>query len=292
MLAKQNQPRNRVVRKTRSSSPVTLVPPTLKRSKPNARTLKDQIKEPKLPKRPLQSKPSRLTIPQTSNQRAISSEAYAHLMSGETSRETSKEVEVEGENRDNEIVDFAVELSYKIYINKSIKRRKDLSDTIRDALLDLFNLEEAICREVNLLYKTKHYSTLDIVQHTAFISVAGRKSIYKAHNLEDFGLQQSQVLEHMLNSTKEQYPLNKIIFTFEIKIMAPIPTKLSSKCKVETDKEESSLPLSSPLAIHERKKSSRTSVLQEQSKTWLDKILYVSEWKRQLTDRLTCRDKV
>ncbi|KAI9766135.1 MAG: hypothetical protein M1840_006702 [Geoglossum simile] len=124
-------------------------------------------------------------------------------MSGETSGETSEEVEVEGEDRDDEIADFAVELSYKIYVNKSIRRRKDLPDTTRDALLDLFNLEEVICREVDLLCKTEYYSTLDIVQYTVFISVAGRKSIYKAHDLEDFGLQQGQVLEHMLNSAKE-----------------------------------------------------------------------------------------
>ncbi|KAI9770942.1 MAG: hypothetical protein M1840_002646 [Geoglossum simile] len=238
------------------------------------------MKEPKLPKRPLQFKPSRLSILWTSNQRVISSEAHAHLMR-----------EVKGEDRDDEIADFAIELSYKIYVNKSIRWRKDLPDTTRDVLLDLFNLEEAICREVDLLCKTEHYSTLDIVQCTAFISVAGRKFIYKAYDLEDFGLQQGQVLECMLNSTKEQYPLSKIILIFEIKTIAPIPTKLFSKRKAKTDKEGSSLPPSLPLAIHEKKKLIRTSVLQEQSKTRLDKILYTSEWEKQLTDRLTCRYK-
>ncbi|KAI9760556.1 MAG: hypothetical protein M1840_002394 [Geoglossum simile] len=202
------------------------------------------------------------------------------------------------DNSNDEVEDFAVELSYKIYVNKNIRRRKDLSDTTRDALLDLSNLEEAICKEVDLLCKTERHSTLNIVQRIAFISIAGKKLIYKAHDLEDFGLQQGQVLERMLNSTREQYPFSKIILTFEIKTLAPTLTKLPSKCKApETNEKGSSLPPSSLPVIHEKraghekKKSSQTSVLQEQSKVWLDKILYVSEWERQLTDQLTCRDK-
>jgi hypothetical protein len=46
---------------------------------------------------------------------------HTHPISGGT----CEEVEVEDENRDEEIVDFVVELSYKIYANKSIRRRKD-----------------------------------------------------------------------------------------------------------------------------------------------------------------------
>ncbi|KAI9772619.1 MAG: hypothetical protein M1840_000213 [Geoglossum simile] len=111
------------------------------------------------------------------------------------SEDTHEEVEVEDENMDEEAADFAVELSYKIYANKSIRRRKDLPDTTRDGLLDLCDLEEAICRDVDLLCKTEHHSTLDIIWHTAFVGVAGKKSIYKAHDLEDFSLQQGQVLE-------------------------------------------------------------------------------------------------
>ena len=153
-------------------------------------------------------------------------------------------------------------------------------------------MEEAIRQEVELLCKTERHSTLNIIRHTAFVSVAGKKLIYKAHDLEDFSLQQGQVLERLLNSTKEQYIHSKITLTFEIETLAPMPTKPSSKRKApETDEEGSSLPPSLPPAISEKKKSSRTSVLQEQSKVRLDKILYASEWERQLTDWLTCRDK-
>ena len=118
-------------------------------------------------------------------------------------------------------------------------------------------------------------------------------SVYKAHDLENFGLQQGQVLERMLNSTKEQHPLSKIILTFEIETLAPILAKPSSKRKApETDKEGSSLPPSSPPAVHEKKKSSRTSVLQEQNKVRLDKILWNSEvWTDELVCRLNLRGK-
>jgi hypothetical protein len=129
------------------------------------------------------------------------------------SEDTCEEVEVEDEYRDEEIADFAVELSYKIYVNKSIRRRKDLPDTTRDRLLDLSDLEEPIHREVDLLCKKEYDSTLDIIRRTAFIGIARKKSIYKAHDLEDFSLQQSQVLERLLNSAKEQYSHNKVTVT-------------------------------------------------------------------------------
>jgi glycogen debranching enzyme len=128
------------------------------------------------------------------------------------SEDTCEEVEIEDENRDEEIADFAVELSYKIYVNKSIRRRKDLPDTTRDRLLDLSDLEEPIHREVDLC-KKEHDSTLDIIRCTTFIGIARKKSIYKAHDLEDFSLQQGQVLERLLNSAKEQYSHNKVTVT-------------------------------------------------------------------------------
>jgi hypothetical protein len=59
----------------------------------------------------------------------------------------------------------------------------------------------------------------------------------------------------LLNSAKEQYPHKKITLTFKIEAIVLILTKLSSKHKaLETDEEGSSLPLSSPPAIHEKKK--------------------------------------
>ncbi|KAI9865214.1 MAG: hypothetical protein M1813_002534 [Trichoglossum hirsutum] len=207
-----------------------------------------------------------------------------HFISEEASKEASEKKETKNENEDEEIADFTVKLFYKIYVNKSIRQRKDLPDTTRDALLDLLDLNKAICKEIDLLCKTKHYSTFNIVRRTTFVSADRKKSIYKAHDLENFGLQQGRVLEHMLNSAKERYPLSKIILTFKIETLAStrpfvkLSVKLSSKRKaLETDEEGSSLPLSSLLAIHEKKKSNWTSMLQEQSKVQLDKILYMSE---------------
>ncbi|KAH0556926.1 hypothetical protein GP486_005286 [Trichoglossum hirsutum] len=305
ILAKRGQSQNGAVCGTRSNSPATPALPAPKRSRPNAQAPRGRIRaseEPELTRHPSRPNPPRPPV----NRRAVPpAETHIYPTSDRTSEVEEAEaeveeaeVEVEDEDSDDEVEDFAVELSYKIYVNKSIRRRKDLPDTTRDALLDLSNLEEVICKEVDLLCKTEQYSTLDIVQRTAFISVAGKKSIHKAHDLEDFGLQQGQVLERMLNSTKEQYPFGKIILTFEIKTLAPTLTRLPSKRKApETDEDKSSLPPSSPPIAYEKragpekKKSSWTSVLQEQSKVRLDKILYASEWERQLTDQLTCKDK-
>ncbi|KAI9762603.1 MAG: hypothetical protein M1840_001196 [Geoglossum simile] len=160
----------------------------------------DQAKELKLPGDPSWSKLLRPPVPQTSNRRVtsfIETNMYPMI------EDSSEEKETEGENKDKEMANFAIELSYKIYVNKSIRQRKDLPDTKRNILLDLLNLDEAICKEVDLLYKTKYYSTLDIIQCTTFVSVDEKKSIYKAYNHKNFGLQQSRVVEHMLNSAKK-----------------------------------------------------------------------------------------
>ena len=95
----------------------------------------------------------------------------------------------------------------------------------------------------------------------------------------------------MLNSIRDQHPSKKIGLTFEIEAAGPIVPSSSNKRRApETDTEASSLPPSSPPAV-QKKKGKRTEVLEEQSRVRLDKILYASEWERQLTDRLTCKDK-
>jgi hypothetical protein len=119
-------------------------------------------------------------------QRVASSEIHTYS----TSDDIYEKAEAESEDINKEIVDFAVELSYKIYVNKSIRRKKDLSDTIRNRLLDLYELEEVISKEVNLLRKIEHYFTLNIIWWTVFVDIAGKKSIYKAYDLDDFSLQQ------------------------------------------------------------------------------------------------------
>ncbi|KAI9773874.1 MAG: hypothetical protein M1840_006100 [Geoglossum simile] len=230
--------KNKAAQKTRNNGPPTLpalpalpitpapptlpalpAPPALKRSRPNSRILEDQPSV-----RPQRPKPSRHPVPQNSNRRIAFTAIRNPIGRGtrkeaeagdenededrgedenEHKNENEHEDEDEDEDEDEEIVDFAVELSYKIYINKSIRRRKNLPNTTRDRLLDLSKLDQVIGREVNLLGKTEHYSALNIIQRTAFVGIAGKKSVYKPHDLDDFSLKQAQVLERLLNSTKE-----------------------------------------------------------------------------------------
>ncbi|KAI9769482.1 MAG: hypothetical protein M1840_003959 [Geoglossum simile] len=147
----KNRPQNKAAQKTRSNSPSTLpalpalpitpapptppalpAPPALKRFRPNSRILEDQPSV-----RPQRPKPSRHPVPQNLNRR-ITSIAIHNPISRGTRKEAEAGDEDEDENRgedenenknkdedededkdkdeDKEIVDFAIELSYKIYI--------------------------------------------------------------------------------------------------------------------------------------------------------------------------------
>ena len=101
-------------------------------------------------------------------------------------------------------------------------------------------------------------------------------------------MEASRILK-MVEATKEQHPRSKIVLTIEIRISTTIPTRkpqLSKRKVLEMDEEASSLITSSPPNVQERKKKSRTSVLEAQQAIRLDKIQLADDFERQLADRL------
>ena len=186
--------------------------------------------------------------------------------------------------------DYPIEVYTKIYINKALAKRKNLPDTTRDNF-DLSDIEDKLAQNLDILGNGEPIS---IFQRTAFVHVATRKTTQKVHDLDDFGLVEAGRILKMVEATREQHPRSKVALTIEIRTSTTIPTRKPQPSKrkaLETDEEASSPMPSSPPIVQEKKKKSRTSVLEAQQAIRLDKIQLAGDFERQLVDRLMCKDK-
>lgn len=80
--------------------------------------------------------------------------------------------------------DYPIEVYTKIYVNKTLARRKNLPNTTRDNF-DLSDIEDKLAQDLDILGNGEPIS---ILQRTAFVHAATRKTAQKVHNLDDFGL--------------------------------------------------------------------------------------------------------
>ncbi|KAH0541586.1 hypothetical protein FGG08_003934 [Glutinoglossum americanum] len=187
-------------------------------------------------------------------------------------------------------VDYPIELYIKIYINKVLMKRKSLPDTTRDNF-DLSDIENNLAQDLNGLGNSEPIS---ILQRTAFVHAATRKTAQKVHDLNDFGLIEANRILEMVEAAREQHPRSKIALTVEIRASTttlaskPHPPKRKA---LEIDEEASSPIPSSPPIVQEKKKKCRTSILEAQQAVRLDRIQLAGDFERQLVDRLVCKDK-
>jgi hypothetical protein len=92
----------------------------------------------------------------------------------------------------------------------------------------------------------------------------------------------------MVEATKEQHPQSKIALTIEIRASITVPTRkpqLPKRKVPEVDKETSSPIPSSPPVVQEKKRKSRTSVLEARQAVRLEKIQLAGDFERQLADK-------
>jgi hypothetical protein len=187
-------------------------------------------------------------------------------------------------------VDYPIELYTKIYVNKTLARRKNLPDTTRDNF-DLSDIEDKLTQDLDVLGNGEPVS---ILRRTAFVHAATRKNTQKVHDLDDFGLIEAGRILKMVEATREQHPRSKIALTIEIRVSITVPTRKPQlpKRKVPEVDEETSSPIpSSPPVVQEKKRKSRTAVLEAQQAVRLEKIQLAGDFERQLADKLVCRDK-
>jgi hypothetical protein len=187
-------------------------------------------------------------------------------------------------------VDYPIEVYTKIYINKVLTKRRSLPDTTRDNF-DLSDIEDKLAQDLDILGNGEPIS---ILQRTAFIHAATRRTAQKVHDLDDFGLIEAGRILEMVEAAREQHPRSKIALTIEIRASTTVLAYKSRPPKrkaLETDEDASSPIPSSPPIAQEKKKKSRTSMLEAQQAICLDKIQLAGDFERQLVDRLVCRDK-
>jgi hypothetical protein len=187
------------------------------------------------------------------------------------------------------LADFPIEVNLRIYINKTIAKRKNLPDSSRDTL-DLSTVEEVLLEEFETLV---HGEVLNICR-TAIIRANTSRGTNKMHDLDDFSLGETERVLGIVNTAREQHPRSKIILTIEVKLSVELSNpkpKLQKRKVPDTDNENSSPIPSSPPVIMEKKKSKRTSKLAEQQAIRLDKIIQAGDFERQLADKYICRDK-
>jgi hypothetical protein len=109
--------------------------------------------------------------------------------------------------------DYPIELYTKIYVNKTLVRRKNLPDTTRDNF-DLSDIEDKLTQNLDILGNGEPVS---ILRRTAFVHAATRKTAQKVHDLDDFGLIEASHILKMVEATREQHPRSKITLTIEIR---------------------------------------------------------------------------
>jgi hypothetical protein len=187
------------------------------------------------------------------------------------------------------LADFPIEVNLRIYINKTIVKRKNLPDSSQNTL-DLSTVEEVLLEKFETLV---HGEVLNICR-TTIIRANTSRGTNKMHDLDDFSLKETECVLGIVNTACEQHPRSKIILTIEVKLSVELsnPKPKLQKHKVpDTDNKNSSLIPSSPLVIMEKKKSKWTSKLAEQQAIRLDKIIQAGDFKRQLADKYICKDK-
>ena len=138
--------------------------------------------------------------------------------------------------------DFALEINLHIYINRSLKRNKNLSDMIRN-LFNLAVIEESIIKKIDIFEKD-----LEIVHCKIIVCVNIFKITNQSHDLEDFSLEKTDCVLILIDDTHEQHLCSKIILSLEIQLSEPLKQK-PSKCRVsDTDSENFLLPPSFSLS--------------------------------------------
>ena len=188
------------------------------------------------------------------------------------------------------VADFPIEVNIRIYINKTLRKRRNLPDSLRDKF-DLSIIEEALAIELETLAEGESFS---ILHRTAIIRANTIRATNRMHDLEDFSLGETNRVLGLINAAHEQHPRSKIAVTIEIKASVSISKAKSNSHKrkaPDTDLENSSPIPSSPPVSAEKKKSNRTSKLAEQQAIRLDKIAQAGDFERQLADKWICRDK-
>jgi hypothetical protein len=186
--------------------------------------------------------------------------------------------------------DYPIEVYTKIYVNKTLARRKNLPDTTRDNF-DLLDIEDKLAQDLDILGNGEPIS---ILQRTAFVHAATRKTAQKVHDLDDFKLIEAGRILKMMEATREQHLQSKIALTIEIRTSITVPTRKPQTPQTQGTRSGrrslfSSAVFSSSCSGEEEK--SRTLVLEAQQAVRLDKIQLASDFERQLADKLVCRDK-
>ena len=168
------------------------------------------------------------------------------------------------------LADFPIKVNLCIYINKTIAKRKNLPDSLRDTL-DLSTVEEALMEELETLVQGE----ISNVYHIAIVQANTSRGTNKTHDLDNFSLGETERVLGMVNAACKQHLRSKIVMTIEVKLSVelskPKPNLYKHKA-LNTDLENSSPIPSSLLVIIEKKKSNRTSKLAEQQAIRLDKI--------------------
>ncbi|KAH0536051.1 hypothetical protein FGG08_007044 [Glutinoglossum americanum] len=145
-------------------------------------------------------------------------------------------------------VDYPIEIYTKIYINKTLVRRKSLPDTTRDNF-NLSDIEDKLAQDLDIL---ENGEPISVLQRTVFVHAAIRKTAQKVHDLDDFGLVEAGRILKMVEATREQHPRSKISLTIEIRASIAILPRKSQPPKrraPEADEEASSPMQSSPPVI-------------------------------------------
>ena len=185
---------------------------------------------------------------------------------------------------------FPVETLIKVLIGAKTEARINLEYT-NESFLDLSDLDNKICREVDLVCKEKRLSALDIVRRTFFIRHNPR--LLKQENLRSFNLQEAQSFFRLLESAKRQHPRGLLEVVVEIETIAPI----SRRSRASSSDDSSLRPPIPPTVSSKRRR--RTDDLEDEAKARKksrkklrqEKIAFAGDFEAQLTDRLTCNDK-
>ncbi|KAI9763100.1 MAG: hypothetical protein M1840_000912 [Geoglossum simile] len=93
------------------------------------------------------------------------------------------------------LADFPIEVNLRIYINKTIAKKKNLLNSSRDTL-DLSIVEEALLEELETFIQGEVLN----VHHTAIVQANTSRGTNKMHDLDDFSLGETERVLEMVNT--------------------------------------------------------------------------------------------
>lgn len=116
------------------------------------------------------------------------------------------------------LADFPIKINIRIYINKTLKTRKNLPDSSKN-IFDFLIVEEAFAGKLETLIEKESYK---ILRRTAVIRANTSRATNRTHDLEDFSFKETDRVLGLVNAAREQHPRSKIAVTIEIRISMDI----------------------------------------------------------------------